>query len=83
MLRYSTTFLPQSSLAAALHAPLELMSLGDWGSSAPPAIRQGHVCDHERNLNILESINPDGMHPRVLRELADIVTKTLLMVFKK
>ena len=35
------------------------------------------------NLSIHKSMAPNEMYPRVLRELADIVTKSLLMIFEK
>jgi len=47
----------------------------DWGSKVHPTIREAQVCDHLRNLNIHNSMGHEEVHPRLLRESADVVAK--------
>lgn len=64
-----------------LHASLPIQV--NWGSIAPLAVSKDQVSDCLKNVNTHKTTGLDEMHPRILRELADIVVKPLFMIFKK
>lgn len=87
MLRYLTDFFSFSSVFSGNCSSQTIWEdgweSGVWGTNVPPAVCKDQVHDQLRNLNIHKPVGPNEVHPRVLKELADVVTKALSMIFRK
>ncbi|KAJ7426732.1 hypothetical protein WISP_13222 [Willisornis vidua] len=71
-------------LASVFNGNLSSLAQGkDWGNRVPHTIREEKIHDSVKNLIIQKSMGPAEIHPRILRELVDVVTKLLSMMIEK
>jgi len=55
----------------------------DWRKEGLPLVQEDCVRDQLTKLDTYKSVGPNGMHPKVVRELSDVIAEPLSIVFER
>ena len=77
--------LPQSLIArlVVLRESSLLSQKTETGRMTPPAFQEEIVSELLHYIDIHKSMGPDGIHPRVLKELAGVLAKLLSIIYQQ